>query len=141
MIEIMYRSRDEAAQVYGTGLLVALAQEDLQDIAKHNCAIIFQRDGKSIDEVRRHIAEDCVQGDAIVGKLSGGWTTNPITGPMYGPAYYWGRVMVNFALREIGRIETARIGYHLDGLVDIGAFQKKVERVREKTSPVFEALA
>ena len=125
MIEIMYRSRDEAAQVYGTGLLVALAQEDLQDIAKHNCAIIFQRDGKSIDEVRRHIAEECVQGDAKVKKLAGKWAGNQITGPMYGPAYYLGRVIVNDAILDIGRLEAARLGYHLDGLVDIGTFLAK----------------
>jgi len=29
--------------------------------------------GEDIDEVRRHIAEDCVQPDAIVKKLSGAW--------------------------------------------------------------------
>ncbi|HLD00187.1 MAG TPA: hypothetical protein VJC39_00405 [Candidatus Nanoarchaeia archaeon] len=129
IFELMYGSRDAAAEVYGKHLLVALAHEDLQDFGKHNASILYQRDGASLDDVRRHLTEDCVQADHIVKKLSGAWAQHPVLGPLYGPAYLKGREMVNAAIREHGNVAVAEIGYHLKGLVHIGTFQEKVARL------------
>lgn len=129
MPELLYGSRENAAWAHGHHLLVALALEDLQDIGKHNGAIMHQRDGRSLDEVRRHVAEDCVQTDPIVKKLSGGWATHPVNGPMYGPAYFVGGTIVREAIQRRGSLAVARAGYHLTGLVDIAGFEERMEKV------------
>ncbi|MBI4163962.1 MAG: hypothetical protein HY512_03805 [Candidatus Aenigmarchaeota archaeon] len=129
IFELMYGSREAAAEFYGKNLLVAAANEDLQDIGKHNVSILYQRDGAGIDAVKRHAAEDCVQGDAVVKKLSGGWAKHPMFGPMYGPAYLVGRKAVNEAIQKYGRMAVARIGYSLDGEVDINTFLSKTRRL------------
>ncbi len=128
MFEILYGDRKIASDRLGVDLLVALAHADLEDFGKHNGAILHQMDGKPIEEVRRHIAEDCVQTDAIVDKLSR-WAKNPIIGPMYGPAYLIGRQAVNEAITLHGSIPVAEIGYALRGAVDIGTFNDKMDRV------------
>lgn len=131
MIEIIYTTRANAADKYGNGLLVVLAAADLQSIAKHNAAMLYQRDGKSIDEVRQHIAEDCCQQDSIVDKLSGRWASHPIFGAMYGPAYYLGQTAVGQAIRDVGRTKVARIGFCLeDDVVDIATFQNAIDTIK-----------
>jgi len=129
IFEVVYGSREAAVMAYGKDLAVVLAHTDLESFGKNNASVLYQRDGASLDEVRRHIAEDCVQADPIVEKLSGAWAQHPIIGPMYGPAYHHGREIVSQAIRDHGRIPVARIGYHLQGWVDIGTFKAKTERL------------
>ena len=50
---------------------------------------------------------------------------------MYGPAYLRGRLMVNAVIEEHGNLAVAEIGYHLKGLVDLGTFQAKVDRLSD----------
>ena len=104
---------------------MALAHDDLQDVAKHNVSIMHQRNGDGLAEVRKH-AVDCVQTSPIVQKLSGSWARHPIIGPMYGPAYLRGRETVNEAIETFGNLAVARVGYHLKGRVDIKTFEAKV---------------
>lgn len=131
MFELMYGSREAAAERHGKDLLVALSHADLEDIAKNNVAILYQKIGASLEDVQRHVAEDCVQAEPIVKKLSGLWAQHPIMGPMYGPAYLVGRQIVNAAIKNHGHVPVARIGCHLDGLVDVGTFQAKTSRLSE----------
>jgi len=125
---LLFGSREDAIKEFGNDLRVELAYDDLQDIGKHNVSILYQRDGESLDRVRQHVAEECVQMDPIVKKLSSAWATHPIIGPMYGPAYWLGRTTVQKAISDVGREKVARIGFLLDGLVDISTFQDKVYR-------------
>lgn len=127
MFEIIYGSREKAAEVYGKDLLVALALSDLQDIAKHNVSILHQKYGKSIEDVKRYVADDCVQPDPIVDKMSRAWTTHEIIGPMYGPSYLVGKNIINDAIKKHGNLPVAEIGYHLKGYVDIGTFREKID--------------
>ncbi len=129
IFEIIYGSREKAADEYGKDLLVALAMSDLHDIGKHNVSILYQREGKSLNDVKRYLADDCVQPDHYVDKLSRGWTTHKLIGPMYGPSYLIGRTVVNDAIKKHGNLTVAEIGYHLKGYVDIGTFQDKVSRL------------
>lgn len=131
MFELMYGSREAAAERHGKDLLVALSHADLGDIAKNNVAILYQKKGASLEDVRRHVAEDCAQADPIARKLSGPWAQDPIMGPMYGPAYLVGSRIVNAAIKNHGTVPVAMIGYHLNGLVDIGTFQVKTGRLSE----------
>jgi len=123
---LLFGSREAAIEELGEDLRVELAYEDLQDIGKHNVSILYQRDGAKIDKVKEHVAEDCVQDDPIVNKLSDTWATHPIIGPMYGPAYWLGRTTINKAIDDVGREKVAYIGFLLDGLVDIKTFQDKI---------------
>ena len=127
MFELTYGSREEAAKVHGNSLLVALALEDLEDIAKHNVPILYQREGRSLEEVKEYVAQECAQPDEVVEKLSGTWTQHPIFGPMLGPSYLLGREVVSNAIQQCGTIAVAEIGYQLDGRVDICVFQEKVQ--------------
>lgn len=131
IFELMYGSREAAAEAHGKDLLVALAHADLEDFGKNNSSVLYQKNGVSLDDVKKHLAEDCVQAAPIVKKLSGAWAQHPVIGPMYGPAYLRGREMVNTAIREHGNLPVAEIGYHIKGLVDIGTFQAKVKRLSE----------
>ena len=125
---LLFGSREAAISEFGDDLRVELAYEDLQDIGKHNASILYQKNGESLDRVRQHVAEECVQMDPIVKKLSSAWATHPIIGPMYGPAYWLGRTIIQKAIEDVGREKVARIGFMLDGLVDIKTFQDKVYR-------------
>ena len=40
--------------------------------------------------------------DPIVKKLSSAWATHPIIGPMYGPAYWLGRTIIQKAIEDRG---------------------------------------
>lgn len=126
MFELIYGSKEAASEVHGKGLLIALACDSLEDIGKNNAPILYQRDGQSLDTVRRHIAEGCVQSDAIAQKLSGEWAQHPVFGPMYSPAYLLGQRIVAAAIKEYGNVRVAEIGFGLRGHVDIKTFKDKL---------------
>lgn len=129
-LSTIYGSRRKAiegvAKDFGlnpTDVEITLLCGDLQNIGKHNVSILYQREGRTLDEVKKYVAEDCVQRDSIVKKLSGGWAQHPIMGPMYGPAYHVGSEMVNSALRDVGSRRVAEIGLQTEGrLADVGTF-------------------
>jgi hypothetical protein len=111
-------------------LQVALAVSALQNVAKHNVSIKHQRDGASIEEIRRHVAEDCVQPDSIVEKMARGWASHPIIGPMYGPAYLIGEDAVRAAIERAGPTRVAKVGLQLEGrLADLETFHNQVYRI------------
>ena len=45
---------------------------------------------------------------------------------MYGQAYYLGRSTVRKAIKDVGKERVAKVGFHLEGLVDIATFKSKV---------------
>lgn len=102
--------------------------ERLQDAAKNNAAIKFQRDRVSEAELRRHLEVDCVLDDIYVNKLSGAWAKNPITGPMYGPAYYIGHEVVEAAIKQYGLAAVSQAVFHQHGYLDIGTFQSALKQ-------------
>lgn len=102
--------------------------ERLQDAAKNNAAIKFQRDGVSEEELRRYLEVDCVLNDIYVKKLSGAWAKSPITGPMYGPAYYVGHEVVEAAIRQYGLSAVSQAVFHQHGYLDIGTFQSALKQ-------------
>ncbi len=130
MMHLLYGSREAAIGAIGPELRVVLAADELEQVAKANVGILHLRDGRSLDEVKRYVAEDCLQEEAIVNKMSRLWATHPIFAPMYGPAYAYGSRIVRQAVQDIGPLQTAHIGFHLEGLMDIMTFQEKV-RVRK----------
>ncbi|MBI4149924.1 hypothetical protein HY488_00815, partial [Candidatus Woesearchaeota archaeon] len=127
-LELLFGGREKAIDALGQDYGVYAANHDLQDIAKHYVSILFQVQGKSLDEIKRFVAEDCAQSDAIVDKMSRAWATHPIIGPMYGPAYYMGTKVLRKAIKDKGAEAVARVGLHLEGLVDIVTFQDKLYR-------------
>ncbi len=124
--EILYGSREAAAEVHGQDLLVELALDDLQDIAKHNVGLLYQRDGKSINQVRDHVAYDCSQADSIVNKMSRSWSRHPIIASMYGSAYYLGRTTLARAIEDKGRDKVVRIGLGAEGPMDLQTFSDNI---------------
>ncbi len=127
MLDIIYGSRQAAIDAYGPNLAVTLAVARLESVGKHNASMLHQRDGMELDRLRAYIAEECVQSDPIVRKLSGGWATNPIVGSMYGPAYHLGTEVVSRALQSVGGGRVARIGFQTTGrMADIQTFQQQV---------------
>lgn len=107
----------------GTNLRVALARAYLESIGKHN-APMWHADGMSDDEILRRVAEECVQTDVIAKKLLR-WAKHPIMGPMYAPGYLIGTDTVREALTTHPRMEVARAGLNLDGLVDNETFRQR----------------
>ncbi len=126
--ELLYGSREKAISELGEDLRVFFAFEDLQDIGKHNVSILYMRERVPLSQVKSYIAEQCVQPDPIVKKLSGAWAQHPIIGPMYGAAYHYGKSVVNKAIQDKGIEKVTQIGFHFQGLVDIDTFQRKVYR-------------
>ncbi len=132
--ELLYGDREVALAALGderlaNQLRIELINSDLQDKAKHNASLLFQGRGVSLDEVKRHIGDDCVQWDPIVKKLSGIWAQDSVFGPMYGPAYVIGREAVNDAIKTHGSQKVIQVGLHYDGLVDLETFQTKLARL------------
>ncbi len=126
--ELLYGSREQAIQELGADLRVFFAFEDLQDIGKNNVGILHLRDKCSVSEVKQYVADQCVQPDPIVKKLSGAWAHHLIVAPMYGPAYHLGKTIIQQAIKVAGREKVARVGLHVEGLVDIETFKTKVYR-------------
>ncbi len=117
MLDMLYGSREAAVAAHGPNIAAVLALARLESVGKHNASILFQREGRSLDDVRAYLAEECVLPDEKVNKLSGAWATHPVFGPMYGPAYHWGTETVGQALKRAGVAEVARIGFQIPGQV------------------------
>lgn len=124
MLYILFGSRQNAIDALGHDLAVVLALNDLENVAKNNVGILRLREGWNPDAVKRYVAEQCVQQDAIVDKMSRDWASNRIIAPMYGPAYYHGTEVVSKALAQYGPLSVARTGLHLNGLVDHRTFEQ-----------------
>ncbi|MEK6916716.1 MAG: hypothetical protein AABW92_03140, partial [Nanoarchaeota archaeon] len=133
-LDIIYGSREAALAgiekdfgISRADMKVVLAQADLQNVAKHNVSILYQRDGVPIDEVRTYLREQCIMPDPLVKKLSGGWAQDPIFGPMYGPAYFIGAMTVRNAIEQVGAVRVAEVGLQTTGrLSNIMTFQKQI---------------
>ncbi|MBI4836646.1 MAG: hypothetical protein HY817_05310 [Candidatus Abawacabacteria bacterium] len=101
--------------------------ERLQDAAKNNASILFQRNGVTETELIRHLAIDCVLDDTYVKKLSGAWARHHIHGPMYGHAYYGGHKAVATAIEHYGLPAVIKVGLHQQGYLDIETFDLAVQ--------------
>ena len=134
VLDIIYGSREEALKgieknfgISRADMEVDLAQADLQNVAKHNVSILYQREGMPIEDVRTYLRDECIMPDHLVKKLSGGWAQNPIIGPMYGPAYYVGTKVVRDAIANVGAKRAAEVGLQITGrLSNIVTFQEQV---------------
>jgi len=103
------------------------AMADLQNVAKHNVSVLYQRDGVPIEKVRNYLRDDCIMPDHLVKKLSGGWAQDPILGPMYGPAYYVGTKVVRDAIAKVGARRVAEVGLQITGrLANVVTFPEQV---------------
>lgn len=125
-LALLYGSEDKALEtikVVNNDLRVQLAKANLENIGKNNASVLYQYHGKSIEDVRSHLRDDCALPEPIVKKLSGGWATDPIIGPMYGPAYWFGKKIVSEAIEKYGREKVLTVGLGFKGPVDIETFQ------------------
>jgi hypothetical protein len=122
---------------FGPDMHVSLLLEDLQDIGKHNAAILYQRDGMPLERLRTYLADECVLSDPIVKKLSGGmWAQHPIFSVMYGPAYYVGAKTMQKGIEQYGFAAAARVGLQFGGLVDVETFGMKLKGLRNSPETV-----
>ena len=136
VLDIIYGTREKTLkgieQDFGIGsadMEVVLAQADLQNIAKHNVSILYQREGMPIDDVRTYLKDECIMPDHLVKKLSGGWAQDPIIGPMYGPAYFVGTMVVRKAIAQVGAKRVAEVGLQTTGrLSNIVTFQEQINQ-------------
>lgn len=108
---------------FGPDQVVQHLLERFQDAGKQNGSILHQMQGRSIEEVQRHLREECVLSDQLVKKLSGSWTKHPVIGPMYGPAYNVGYHVVANAIERHGPLAVARVALHQRGYQDIQTFE------------------
>ena len=83
----------------------------------------------SLEGIRRYVAEECVQPDPIVNKMSGGWSQHPIFGPMYGPAYLYGSTVVRDTITKYGADKVISVAFFSQGIVDLDTFSKKMVRI------------
>ncbi|MFH0875107.1 MAG: hypothetical protein V1859_04155 [archaeon] len=133
-LDIIYGSRDAALAgiendfgIHKADMEVVFAQADLQNVAKHNVSILYQREGMPLEEVKTYLRNDCIMPEPLVKKLSGGWAQDPIFGPMYGPAYFVGAMAVRKAMQEVGAVEVASVGLQTTGrLSDVMTFQEQI---------------
>lgn len=102
---------------------VEFALDRLVDAGKHNGPILFQRDGKSPDDVKEYLAKDCVQSPLYVRKLAA-WSRHPILGSMYAPGYAVGHDVLTRAIESHGALRVAEVALHQDGYQDIDTFQQ-----------------
>ena len=133
-LAVIYGSEELAIQgaakdfgVDANDLRIAFIRSELQNVAKHNVSFLYQKESKSLDSVREHVRGKCVQNDSIVEKLSGGWATSPLTGPLYGPAYLVGSKTVGTAITHVGAERVAEVGLQTTGrLADIKTFRDQI---------------
>lgn len=131
---IIYGSKEEALNgiekdfgINSADLEVVLAMADLQNVAKHNASILYQREGMHLDDVKTYLKEECIMPDHLVKKLSGGWAQDPIIGPMYGPAYFVGTKVVRDAIEKVGAKKVAEVGLQITGrLSNVVTFREQV---------------
>ena len=128
MLYLLYGSRERTIKELGLGMGIELAANDLENAAKYNVGILHLREGRSIDEVKAYVAEQCLLDDALVDKMSRVWAQHPIFSPMYGPAYHYGAQVVQAAASHLSPEKVLRLGLHLDGLLDIDTFGEKVKK-------------
>ncbi len=129
-LEALYGGRDAAIDALGSDYAICATNHDLQDIAKHDVSYRHQVLGQDLDAIKRFVAEDCAQHDSIVKKMSGAWATDPICGPMYGPAYYLGTRVMREAIHQHGALAVARASLHLNGAADIVTLPRKLNGAR-----------
>lgn len=119
-LKIIYNGSEEnAVNDLGADQRVQFARQRLDDAGKLNASVLFQLQGQSLDEVRRHLAVDCVLTDQFVNKLSGVWAQHPVWGPMYGPAYHVGQTVVDAMIRKHGPRKVLDMCLHKKGYLDI----------------------
>ncbi len=131
---VMYGSKEEALKgiekdfgINSADMEVVLAIADLQNVAKHNVSVLYQREGMPIDDVRNYLRDECIMPDHLVKKLSGGWAQDRIMGPMYGPAYFVGTKVVRDAVAQVGAKRVAEIGLQTTGrLANVVTFPEQV---------------
>jgi len=131
-------SRDAAPEYFAdqfkdsdleANLRVQLAAEDLEDAAKHDGALLHQRNKIPLGVLKVTLAGQYMLPDPLVEKISGAFSQHPIMGPMYGSGYHHGKRIVGEALREHSLANVVRVGLQLDGLVDTGTFSRKLLRL------------
>lgn len=115
-------TESDLVRQFGPDQVVQQVLERFQDAGKQNASIKFQMMGEPIEEVRRHLREDCVLSDPIVKKLSGSWAQDPVHGPMYGGAYDVGYHTVRQAIETHGIEAVAKACFHHHGYLDIETF-------------------
>ncbi|MFI5188539.1 MAG: hypothetical protein ACHQF0_17535 [Chitinophagales bacterium] len=133
-LDVIYGSREETLNgtekdfgINRADMEVVLGMADLQNVAKHNVSLLYQREGMSIDDVKTYLRDECIMPDHLVKKLSGGWAQDPIIGPMYGPAYFVGTKVVRDAIAKVGAKRVAQVGLQITGkLSNIVTFQEQV---------------
>jgi hypothetical protein len=133
-LDVVYGSREQTLagieedfKISRGDMEVVLAMADLQNVAKHNVSILYQREGMPIEDVKNYLSNECIMPDHLVKKLSGGWAQDPIIGPMYGPAYFVGTKVVRDAIAKVGARRVAEVGLQTTGrLSNIVTFQEQV---------------
>lgn len=133
-LDVIYGSREKTLtgiekdfRISSADMEVVLAMADLQNVAKHNVSVLYQREGMPIDDVRNYLRNECIMPDHLVKKLSGGWAQDPILGPMYGPAYFVGTKVVRDAIANVGAKRVAEVGLQTTGrLSNVVTFQEQV---------------
>ena len=133
-LDVVYGSREKTLtgiekdfRISSADMKVVLAMADLQNVAKHNVSVLYQREGMPIDDVRNYLRNECIMPDHLVKKLSGGWAQNPIFGPMYGPAYFVGTKVVRDAIANVGAKRVAEVGLQTTGrLSNVVTFQEQI---------------
>jgi len=131
---VIYGSKAEALNgiekdfgINSADMEAVFAMADLQNVAKHNVSILYQREGVPIEKVRNYLRDDCIMPDHLVKKLSGGWAQDPILGPMYGPAYHVGTKVVREAIAKVGAKRVAEVGLQITGrLANVVTFPEQV---------------
>jgi hypothetical protein len=133
-LDIIYGSREKTLNgvekdfgISSADMEVVLAMADLQNVAKHNVSILYQREGVPIEEVKSYLRNECIMPDHLVTKLSGSWAQDPLIGPMYGPANFEGTKAVRDALKEVGAKRVAEVGLQTTGrLANVITFSEQV---------------
>jgi len=134
VLTLIFGSKEKALEelerefgVNKADLQIAAALDDLQAVGKHNVSILYQRDGKSLEEVREYVAEELLQHEAIVEKLAGYWTQHSIIGPMYGSVYGLGKRVVAGAIDHVGIVPATHAILQTHGrMMDIQTFREMI---------------
>lgn len=119
-------TRQNVVDIMGPDMAVHFAMEDLQDAAKHNVSILHQLHGKSPDDIARYVQDDMMLSPDIANKLGRRWSTHPINGPMYGPAYEKGRVAMERAIAKHGPLAVAHVALQADAPMELLGFRAKM---------------
>lgn len=128
-LDLIYGGKEQdVVDAPGEDQRIQAVLERLQDAGKNNASILFQMQGVSSDELRRHLETDCVLPDPYVRKLSGAWAQHPIMGSMYGPAYQTGYHVVRAAIDRHGPYRTMEAALHKYGYTDLATFPEVLKK-------------